>query len=190
METKRSISIIRNKFHDDNSQLEHLQTHWKIAKPRRKTCTSTSRSPTPPKKMDDYVSHWKIPKSSSRPSSPSTEEDTHVINDNISKPLQPESLGTPHRNNLHASQESDVSVISGLLALSAPPPYTSYCFPCLNQTSNTPSPDRVLSCVDKRRKRPINNPSEDVQEPAWKKVCHRLSNRKLKHAIFTKYGNS
>ncbi len=177
METKRSTSPTKNKLQTDESfQLEQLQSHWKIAKPRRKSSSPTSsRSPTPPKKMVDFVSHWKIPKSSSRPSSPpSMEEDTTpVINDSISRP-QHASLGTTHRNNLLASSESDGSVISSLLALSATPSYSTYFFP--NHTINAAPVDRVVSCSDNQRKRPIGNPSEDVQEPAWKKSCHRPAN--------------
>jgi hypothetical protein len=176
MESKRSPSPTKNKLQtDDNLQLEQLQSHWKIAKPRRKSSSpSSSRSPTPPKKMVDFVSHWKIPKSSSRPSSPpSMDEDvTPVINDSISK-QQDASLGTSHRNNLLASPESDGSVISSLLALSAAPSYTTYFFP--NNTINAAPVDRVVSCSDNQRKRPITSPSEDVQEPAWKKSCHRPS---------------
>eukprot|EP00029_Vermamoeba_vermiformis_P005404 TRINITY_DN1869_c0_g1_i2.p1 TRINITY_DN1869_c0_g1~~TRINITY_DN1869_c0_g1_i2.p1 ORF type:complete len:235 (-),score=7.27 TRINITY_DN1869_c0_g1_i2:59-763(-) len=175
METKRSSSPTKSKLQaDDNFQLEQLQSHWKIAKPRRKSSSPTSsRSPTPPKKMVDFVSHWKIPKSSSRPSSPPSIEDdsTPIIHDSISAKPQHASLGTSHRNNLLASPESDGSVISSLLALSATPPYTTYFFP--NHTVNAAPVDRVVSCSDNQRKRPISNPSEDVQEPAWKKSCHR-----------------
>lgn len=178
MEFKRSASPTKSKLQtDDNLQLEQLQSHWKIAKPRRKSSSpSSSRSPTPPKKMVDFVSHWKIPKSSSRPSSPpSIDEDvTHQINDSSSK-QQDVPLGTSHRNNLLASPDSDGSVISGLLALSATPSYSTYFFP--NHTINAAPVDRVVSCSDNnQRKRPIANPSEDAQEPAWKKSCHRPSN--------------